>query len=45
MGVPTPEHYIPLLYVLGLKEEGETVSFFNDRTELGAISMTSFRIG
>jgi 4,5-DOPA dioxygenase extradiol len=45
MGVPTPEHYIPLLYPLGLKEEGETVSFFNDRTELGAISMTSFRIG
>jgi 4,5-DOPA dioxygenase extradiol len=45
MGVPTPEHYIPLLYTLGLKEEGETVSFFNDRTDLGAISMTSFRIG
>ena len=45
MGVPTPEHYIPLLYTLGLKEDGETVSFFNDRTELGAISMTSFRIG
>ena len=45
MGVPTPEHYLPLLYTLGLKEEGEAVSFFNDRTELGAISMTSFRIG
>jgi len=45
MGVPTPEHYIPLLYALGLREEGENVSFFNDRTELGAISMTSFRIG
>jgi 4,5-DOPA dioxygenase extradiol len=45
MGVPTPEHYIPLLYALGLKEEEETASFFNDRTELGAISMTSFRIG
>jgi 4,5-DOPA dioxygenase extradiol len=45
MGVPTPEHYVPLLYTLGLKEEGEAVSFFNDRTELGAISMTSLRIG
>ncbi|HMK39403.1 MAG TPA: 4,5-DOPA dioxygenase extradiol [Bacteroidota bacterium] len=45
MGVPTPEHYIPLLYALGLREEGEDLSFFNDRTELGAISMTSFRIG
>jgi 4,5-DOPA dioxygenase extradiol len=45
MGVPTPEHYIPLLYTLGLKDEGEKVAFFNDRTELGAISMTSLRIG
>ena len=45
MGVPTPEHFLPLLYVLGLREEGEGVSFFNDRAELGAISMTSFRIG
>jgi 4,5-DOPA dioxygenase extradiol len=45
MGVPTPEHYIPLLYALGLREGGESLSFFNDRTELGAISMTSFRIG
>jgi 4,5-DOPA dioxygenase extradiol len=45
MGVPTPEHYIPLLYALALRGEGENVSFFNDRTELGAISMTSFRIG
>jgi len=45
MGVPTPEHYIPLLYAMGLREEAENVSFFNDRTELGAISMTSFRVG
>jgi len=45
MGVPTPEHFLPLLYVLGLREEGESISFFNDRTELGAISMTSLRIG
>ena len=45
MGVPTPEHYIPLLYALALRQEGERVSFFNERTELGAISMTSFRIG
>ncbi len=45
MAVPTPEHFIPLLYALGLREEKEGVSFFNDRTELGAISMTSFRIG
>jgi len=45
MGVPTPEHYLPLLYALSLRGEREAVSFFNDKTELGAISMTSFRIG
>jgi 4,5-DOPA dioxygenase extradiol len=44
LAVPTPEHYLPLLYILGLKEEKERVSFFNDKTELGSISMTSLKI-
>jgi 4,5-DOPA dioxygenase extradiol len=44
MAVPSPDHYIPLLYALGLKTEKEAVSFFNDKTELGAISMTSVKI-
>ena len=44
LAVPTPEHFIPLLYILGLKEEKEQVSFFNDKTELGSISMTSLTI-
>ena len=45
LSIPTPEHYLPLLYVLGLKEENETVSFFNDKTVMGSVSMTSLRIG
>jgi 4,5-DOPA dioxygenase extradiol len=45
MGIPTAEHYLPLLYTLGLRDDAEPVSFFNDTTELGAISMTSLRIG
>jgi 4,5-DOPA dioxygenase extradiol len=44
LAVPTPEHFLPLLYVLGLKEENESISFFNDKTELGSISMTSVKI-
>jgi 4,5-DOPA dioxygenase extradiol len=44
LAVPTPEHYLPLLYVLGLKDEKENVSFFNDKTELGSISMTCVKI-
>lgn len=44
LAVPTPEHFLPLLYVLGLKGEEEEITFFNDKTELGSISMTSLLI-
>lgn len=44
LAVPTPEHYLPALYTLALQEEGETVSFFNDKTMMGSLSMTSFII-
>jgi len=42
--IPTPEHYLPMLYSLSMKEEKEQLSFFNDKT-MGPISMTSFKIG
>jgi len=45
LSVPTPEHYLPLLYTLGLKEDKDSVSLFNDKTIMGSISMTSVRIG
>lgn len=45
LAVPTPEHFLPLLYVLALKSGQEGVSFFNDKTELGSISMTSMKVG
>lgn len=44
LSIPTPEHYLPLLYILGLKEENESVSFFNDKTVMGSVSMTSLKI-
>ncbi len=44
LSIPTPEHYLPLLYVLGMKEKNESVSFFNDKTVMGSISMTSVKI-
>lgn len=43
--IPTPEHYLPLLYILGLKAERERIQFFNDKTIFGSISMTSLLIG
>lgn len=43
--IPTPEHYLPLLYTLGLQSKYEEISFFNTKTIMGSISMTSVRIG
>lgn len=42
--INSAEHYLPLLYVLGLQQPGEPVSFFNDEV-FAAISMTSVRVG
>jgi 4,5-DOPA dioxygenase extradiol len=44
MAVPTPEHYLPLLYALSLQEKDDAVSFFNDEMIAGSLSMTSVRI-
>lgn len=45
LSVPTNEHYLPLLYVLGLQEPSERVSFFSEQLSLRSISMTSVCIG
>jgi 4,5-DOPA dioxygenase extradiol len=45
LSIPTNEHYLPLLYVLGLQEPGEDVSFFADRVVYWSLSMRSLRIG
>jgi 4,5-DOPA dioxygenase extradiol len=45
LAIPTPEHYLPLLYTLGLKGEADKVSFFNDKAVAGSLTMTSVKIG
>ena len=45
LAIPTPDHFLPLLYSLALKEENETISLFNDKPVAGSITMTSVRIG
>ncbi len=44
LAVPTPEHYLPLLYVLALKGEQETITYFNDKPIAGSLTMTSLLI-
>ncbi|MCS3868188.1 4,5-DOPA dioxygenase extradiol [Chryseobacterium ginsenosidimutans] len=43
--VPTPDHYLPLIYTLGLKDSSENLDLFNDELIGGSLSMTSVRIG
>ncbi len=45
LAIPTPEHYIPLLYMMGMRQKGDSVSFFNDKVIAGSLSMTSVIIG
>lgn len=45
LAAPTPDHFLPLLYSLALKEEGENVSIFNDKAVMGSLTMTSLKIG
>jgi 4,5-DOPA dioxygenase extradiol len=41
--IPTPDHYYPLIYVMGLKGKNENISFFNDKAVMGSITMTSVK--
>ena len=45
LAIPTPEHYLPLMYTLGLQNDSEHVSLFNDKAIGGSLTMTSVRIG
>lgn len=44
LAVPTPEHYLPLLYVLALKQDDETITYFNDKPLAGSLTMTCLKI-
>jgi len=45
LAIPTPEHYLPLMYTLGLKTNKDNVSFFNDKAVGGSLTMTSVKLG
>lgn len=45
LSIPTPEHYLPLLYTLALKDNKDTVSLFNDKAVGGSLTMTSVKVG
>ena len=45
LAIPTPDHYLPLLYTLGVKGSKDNVSFFNDKAMAGSLTMTSVKLG
>lgn len=45
LACPTPEHYLPLLYILGAKEKGEPIAIPVDGIEMASLSMLSVQIG
>lgn len=45
LSVPTPEHYLPMLYILALQRKGEPATFPVEGFDGGSISMTAVQIG
>ncbi len=41
LSIPSPEHFLPILYILGLKKSDEKIRLFNDKPLAGSLSMTS----
>ncbi|MCB0602585.1 MAG: hypothetical protein KDC28_15210 [Saprospiraceae bacterium] len=44
LAIPTPDHFLPLLYVLGLQNKQDQVELFNDQPLAGSLTMTSVMI-
>jgi 4,5-DOPA dioxygenase extradiol len=44
LAIPTPDHYYPLMYTLGLQDKTDEVSLFNDKLVAGSLNMTSVKL-
>lgn len=44
LAIPTPEHFLPLIYTLGLKDKKDKLHLFNDKLVAGSLSMTSVKM-
>lgn len=45
LAIPSLDHYIPLIYSVGLSEKEDEISFFNDKAVAGSLTMTSVQFG
>jgi 4,5-DOPA dioxygenase extradiol len=45
LAAPTPDHYAPLMYIMGLAKQNESIQQLYESVEYGGLSMRTFRIG
>jgi 4,5-DOPA dioxygenase extradiol len=45
LAIPTPDHYLPLLYVLGAKRPGDSITFPVQGIDGGSVSMLTVQVG
>ncbi|WP_372775110.1 4,5-DOPA dioxygenase extradiol [Mangrovibacterium sp.] len=45
LSIPTPEHFLPLLYSMALQDKKDEIAIFNDKPVAGSLTMTSVKIG
>jgi 4,5-DOPA dioxygenase extradiol len=45
LSIPTPDHYLPLLYVIASKQQGEVIRFPVEGIDGGSVSMLTVQIG
>jgi len=45
LSIPTPDHYLPLLYVIGTRQASDSITFPVEGVDGGSISMLSVRVG
>ena len=45
LSIPTPDHYLPLLYVIATRQHGEVITFPIEGVDGGSISMLTVQLG
>jgi 4,5-DOPA dioxygenase extradiol len=45
LAIPTPDHYLPLLYALGARQPGDSIAFPVEGVDGGSVSMLAVRVG